>query len=90
MRSEAPAPCGRQVVEASRSTTIQCHQPDGVGASGSKQDTAKEAVPSGKPDHDRSGERLSPAAAVKRSAMRAPAAMSVDSRVNAGTAGSRS
>ena len=46
------APRGSDVTDAGMSSTIQCHQPDPVGASGSKQVTANPAVPSGNPDHD--------------------------------------
>jgi len=38
--------------------TVQCQKPEPVGASGSKQVTAKLFVPSGAPDHFRWGERL--------------------------------
>ena len=41
-------------------STIQCQKPDPVGASGSKQVTAKLLVSAGKPDHDSDGEMLPP------------------------------
>ena len=45
-------------MSAGRSTRAQCQKPLGVGASGSKQVTTKDFVPSGAPDHDSCGERL--------------------------------
>src|SRR6201986_2866265 len=41
-------------------STIQCQKPEPVGASGSKQVTAKLLVCSGKPDQDSDGETLPP------------------------------
>ena len=42
------------------STTSQCQNPEPVGASGSKQVTAKLLVSAGNPDQRRPGEMLSP------------------------------
>src|SRR5688572_7462820 len=60
--SGAPAPRGSSVVEASSPTTFQCQKPDGVGASGSKHETAKPRVSAGKPSQRRCGEVLPPEA----------------------------
>jgi hypothetical protein len=45
-------------MSAGRSTSTQCQNPDGVGASGSKQVTTKLFVPSGAPDQLSCGEVL--------------------------------
>src|SRR5699024_3477522 len=58
----APASAGREVVSAGIPTTVQCQNPAGVGASGSKHETAKLFVPSGAPDQDSCGLRLPPEA----------------------------
>ena len=42
------------------STSTQCQKPDPVGASGSKQVTAKPLVSAGKPDHDNAGDMFFP------------------------------
>ena len=42
------------------SMSTQCQKPDPVGASGSKQVTAKPWVSAGKPDQDRDGEMFFP------------------------------
>ena len=54
----APAPASSEVTSAGTSTRAQCQKPLGVGASGSKQVTTYDFVPSGAPDHDSSGERF--------------------------------
>lgn len=50
------------MVPAGMSHTAQCQKPLAVGASGSKQVTAKLRVPSGKPLQDRCGETSPPPA----------------------------
>jgi hypothetical protein len=49
-------------------TTSQCQNPDPVGASGSKQVTAKLLVSAGAPDHFRCGGLLPPAQPKPKSA----------------------
>src|SRR5699024_12593827 len=58
-RSRA-TPNGSEVESPGMSQATQCQNPDPVGASGSKQVTAKERVPSGAPDQLRSGARVCP------------------------------
>ena len=65
---------------------VQCHQPDMVGASGSKQDTTKDCVCSGKPDQLRAGETLS-WMPVKMSGTRPWSVRSAEVRVKEGTEG---
>ena len=48
----------RDVTSAGRSTRTQCQKPLGVGASGSKQVTTYDLVPSGAPSQDSCGEVL--------------------------------
>src|SRR5579863_7708400 len=48
------------VTDAGMLSTIQCQNPDPVGASGSKQVTAKLLVSAGKPDQDSDGEMFPP------------------------------
>ena len=57
-RSPDAAPAGREVTSAGMSTRFQCQKPLGVGASGSKQVTTKDWVPSGAPDQLSCGEVL--------------------------------
>src|SRR4051794_41540757 len=83
----APAPVGRLVVSAGRSTRTQGQNPDGVGASGSKQVTVKLFVPSGAPDQLSCGE-VSPAEATCASRSDSPSVMSSLVTVNEGTLGS--
>ncbi len=85
----APAPASSEVTSAGRSTSTQCQNPLGVGASGSKQVTVKLLVPSGAPDHDSCGEVL-PAAATWSSFSGCPSVTSALVTVKDGTAGSRS
>ena len=59
-RVRAVVPDPAEVESPGMSQATQCQNPDPVGASGSKQVTAKERVPSGAPDQLRSGERFSP------------------------------
>ncbi|SIB05382.1 Uncharacterised protein [Mycobacteroides abscessus subsp. abscessus] len=63
------------------SRIAQCHQPEGIGASGSKQVSMKLAVSSGKPCHVRSGER-DPASAVADSGIGAPSVRTLDDLVD--------
>ena len=65
------------------SRIVQCHQPEGMGASGSKQVSMKLAVCSGKPSHVRSGER-EPPRAVADSGMGAPSVRVDEVRVKLG------
>src|SRR5699024_12216813 len=58
--SSRATPTGSDVVVAGMSQASQCQNPESVGASGSEQVTAKERVPSGAPEQERSGERFSP------------------------------
>src|SRR5699024_7149106 len=51
----APASAGNDMTSAGMPTTVQCQKPAGVGASGSKQETAKLLVPAGAPDQDSCG-----------------------------------
>ena len=83
MRSDAPAPASRWVMDAGISRIAQCHQPEGIGASGSKQVSMKLAVPSGKPCHVRSGER-DPASAVADLGIGAPSVRVDEVRVKLG------
>src|SRR5262249_53549336 len=55
-----PAPRGNAVIEGGMFTTVQCHQPLPVGASGSYMVRAKLLVPSGAPSHISAGERFLP------------------------------
>ena len=71
------------------STTTQCQNPDGVGASGSKQVTTKLLVSSGNPDQLSCGEVL-PRCATWSSLSGSPSVMSVLVTSNDGTAGSSS
>ena len=87
MRSDWPAPCSSSVTSVPRSSTAQCHQPDGVGASGSKQVTTKPRVSCGKPDQASCGETLPPAALCV-AAIGRPSVRSADVTVKDGTAGS--
>ena len=66
------------------SRIVQCHHPEGIGASGSKQVSMKLAVSSGNPCHVRSGER-EPASAVADSGIGAPSVRVFDVSVNVGT-----
>src|ERR1700704_577098 len=54
------APVSSSVTEAGMPSTIQCQKPEPVGASGSKQVTAKLLVSAGKPDQCSDGEMFSP------------------------------
>src|ERR1700684_908274 len=54
------APVSSSVTEAGMPSTIQCQNPEPVGASGSKQVTAKLLVSAGKPDHESDGEMFPP------------------------------
>ena len=74
---------------AGRSTSTQCQNPLGVGASGSKQVTVKLFVSSGKPDHESCGE-LSPNSLTWSSFSGSPSVTSSLVTVNDGTVGSRS
>jgi hypothetical protein len=65
------------------SRTAQCHQPEGIGASGSKQVSKKLAVFSGKPSQARSGES-EPARAVADSGIGAPSVRVDEVRVKLG------
>src|SRR5215210_5460590 len=87
--SGAPAPRGSSVVEASRPTTFQCQKPEGVGASGSKQDTANPRVSSGKRSQRRCGDVLPPDA-TKSCARVSPSRTSSLATVNDPTFGSSS
>src|SRR5215216_6576434 len=79
----APAPVSSDVTSAGRSTSTQCQNPDGVGASGSKQVTVKLFVSSGAPLHDSWGEAL-PIAATWSSLTGWPSVMSELVTVNEG------
>jgi hypothetical protein len=53
--------CGNEVVvDAGRSYTIQCHQPDTGGLKGSYMVIAKLRVPAGAPLHCSNGDSLAP------------------------------
>src|SRR5436305_9564415 len=54
------APVSSPVTEAGMPSTIQCQNPEPVGASGSKQVTAKLLVSAGNPDQRSDGEMLPP------------------------------
>jgi hypothetical protein len=54
------APVSSSVTEAGMPSTTQCQNPEPVGASGSKQVTAKLLVSAGKPDQDSDGEMFAP------------------------------
>src|SRR5687767_4189056 len=56
------APASSEVTSAGRSTRHQCQKPLGVGASGSKQVTTYDRVPSGAPDQLNWGDVLPRAA----------------------------
>src|SRR5215831_13208540 len=58
--SGLPTPAASSVTDAGRPNTIQCQNPDPVGASGSKQVTAKPLVSAGNPDQRSDGEMLAP------------------------------
>src|SRR6476619_4996940 len=85
----APAPVSSDVTSPGMSTTTQCQNPDGVGASGSKQVTTKLLVSSGNPDQLSCGD-VSPSAATWSSFSGSPCVMSVLVTSNEGTAGSSS
>src|SRR6185437_4750072 len=53
-------PVSSWVTEAGMPSTIQCQNPEPVGASGSKQVTAKLLVSAGKPDQYSDGEMFPP------------------------------
>ncbi len=76
------------MTDGSRSSIIQCHQPEPVGASGSKHVTAKAAVSSGKPAQDNWGETSRPATWASGSV--SPSATSADVTSNDGTWGRKS
>src|SRR5579862_8559253 len=57
--SALPTPAASSVTDAGMPYTIQCQNPDPVGASGSKQVTAKPLVSAGNPDQRRCGDRRS-------------------------------
>src|SRR5690606_19082084 len=86
-----PAPVGSSVTVAGMSYSSQCQNPLPVGASGSKQVTAKLFVPSGAPDQRRCGERFCPdipqPLKTWASASRSPSRTSALSTVSDGTAG---
>src|SRR5437868_3686788 len=73
------------------SNSTQCQKPLPVGASGSKQVTAKLLVPAGKPDQRRCGDSFPPlkpqSSNTCRSAKRSPSATSSLVTVNDGTSG---
>src|SRR5215207_6856652 len=73
--SPAAAPVSREVTSAGMSTRHQCQNPLGVGASGSKQVTTYDLVPSGAPDQLSCGEVL-PRAATWSSLSGAPSVTS--------------
>src|SRR5690606_36396390 len=73
----AHAPAASSVTSAGMLATVQCQKPDPVGASGSKQVTAKLLVPSGAPDHDSWGE-VFPKALTWASGRTPPSAKSAD------------
>jgi hypothetical protein len=56
-----PAPSGSSVTFGGMFTTSQCQKPEPVGASGSKQVSAKLLAPAGAPLHFRCGDLLVPA-----------------------------
>src|ERR1044072_10023549 len=85
----APAPASSDVTSAGRSTSTQCQNPLGVGASGSKQVTVKLRVPSGAPDHESCGEVL-PLLATCASASAWPSCTSSLRRSKLGSLGSSS
>jgi hypothetical protein len=76
------------------STSTQCQKPEPVGASGSKQVTAKLLVSAGKPDHDNDGEMFFPvmpnALYTWLSVIISPSATSSLRRANDGTGGMKS
>src|SRR5674476_1235128 len=88
----APASASRVVVSAGIPTSSQCQKPEGVGASGSKQVTAKLLVLSGAPDQDSCGETLPPVnpqpLKTCSSGSRVPFAMAVLDSSSAATFGS--
>ena len=89
--SPDPAPVANSVTDVGMSNSTQCQNPLPVGASGSKQVTAKLAVSDGKPLQLSWGETLSPptpklASATKRNAMGCPSTRSVLVTVNSSTA----
>ena len=58
----SPAPAESSVTDAGMFATAQCQNPEPVGASGSKQVTAKLFVSARNPDHDSCGDTSSPPA----------------------------
>src|SRR6478672_8779392 len=90
----APAPSASSVVSAGMPTTTQCQKPDGVGASGSKQVTTNDFVPSGAPLQDSCGEVLPPlkpqSSNTCASGSVPPSSKELLLTVSAGTCGSRS
>ena len=76
------APCAKPVASAGMLNAAQCQKPAAVGASGSKQVTAMDLVPSGSPDQFSSGE--TDCGARNFSAMGSPSAMSGDVSSNVG------
>src|SRR5690606_21031652 len=90
----SPAPDGSSVTDAGMLNTAQCQNPDAVGASGSKQVTAKLLVSAGKPSHRRCGDRSSPPAPILPDRCGvgsvSPSAMSLLVTVNVGTWGRKS
>src|SRR5579875_568150 len=89
-----PAPAGSSVTLAGMLATAQCQNPLPVGASGSKQVTAKLAVAAGNPDHDSCGETSSPPAPSRPDTCwrprGCPSATSVLVRGKEGTSGRKS
>src|SRR5680860_102651 len=88
-RSPAAAPVATSVTSAGMSTSVQCQNPDGVGASGSKQVTTKLFVPSGTSDQLSWGD-VFPFSATWASSIGDPSVTSVLVTVKDGTAGSSS
>src|SRR5450830_313076 len=83
-----PAPRASVVVVTGRSTTTQCHQPDGPGASGSNTLTRNERVCGGKPSQCRCGDTFARGGAACASGRRSPSRTSSLVSVNDGTTGS--
>jgi hypothetical protein len=92
--SALPTPAASSVTDAGMPYTIQCQKPDPVGASGSKQVTAKPLVSAGNPDQRRCGDRFSPVAPNPLNTCLlvncSPSATSSLSTVNDGTGGRKS
>jgi len=91
LASSVPAPVGSSVTSAGMSNSTQCQKPLPVGASGSKQVTAKLFVSAGNPDQRRCGDLLPPS---KPQSLKTcscgslpPSVMSSLSTVNDGTSG---